>query len=163
MQVWRNTRKDKCYLLNSCFVFLSGGHNWREKHWNFPLETKFLVPASHHPQNCLHEKTVFTAMIAEEGNCLMAKCGGAETTVSSLWRWQTCQKGEMEMGSHIRKPLGSLSGTSMALVRGTQAWVGFSNLPLISATVEAFLYHTFAAELSTSLKRPGFLNCRRDG
>lgn len=34
------------------------------------------------------------------------------------------------MGSHIRKPLGSLSGTSMALVGGTQAWVGFSNPPL---------------------------------
>lgn len=163
MQVWRNTRKEKCYLLNSCFfVFLSGGHNWREKHWNFPLETKFLVPASHPPKLSAWENR-FTAKIAEEGNCLMAKCSGVETTVSSSWRWQTCQKGEMEMGSHIRKPLGHLSGTSMALVGGTQAWVGCSNLPLISATVEAFRYHTFAAELSTSLKRPGFLICRRDG
>lgn len=43
---------------------------------------------------------------------------------------QTCQKGEMERGSLIRKPLGSLSGTSMGLVGETQGWVGLSNRPL---------------------------------
>lgn len=160
MQVWRNTRKEKCYLLNSCFCFPFRGTQLKRKTLKFSTRNQIFSSWISPPPKLSAWANRFTAMIAEEGNCLMAKCGGAETTASSSWRWQ---KGELEMGSHIRKPLGSLSGTSMALVGGTQAWVGFSNLPLLSATVEAFLSHTFAAELSTSLKRPGFLNCRKDG
>lgn len=154
MQVWRSTRKEKCYLLNSCFsFFLSGGTQLKRKTLKFSTRNQIFISCT--SQNCLHEQTALQQWerrketvewsSAMEQKQLFRHREDDWLAKKGKWKWVPT------LGNHWVV----YQAHSMGLAGGTQAWVGCSNLPLICATVEAFLYTHFQQSFLLHLKDLG--------